>query len=84
MTLVFDGSPNATGTITGQIYGLLEPADILDLILLINNKPANVTSFDGINFTIDFTLPWGSGINNIVLTAETDCGTSILEGTITT
>lgn len=84
MTLVFDGSPNATGTITGQMYGLLEPADISDLILLINDKPANVTSFDGINFTIDFTLPWGSGINNIMLTSETDCGISILEGTITT
>lgn len=81
MTLIFDGNPNATGTITGEMYGV---ADIGDLSATINNKPVLITSFDGINFTIDFTLPWGAGTNDVVLTAETNCGTAIIEGTINT
>lgn len=79
LSLVFDGSPNAAGVVTGQIYGV---EDITDMILTINNKPVPITIFDGINFTANFSLPWTASLNNVVLTAETNCGTAILEGTI--
>jgi len=84
MEVVFDGNANATGTIMGEIYGIPTSEGISALILTINNKPASITSFDGTAFTADFTLPWGEGANNVVLTAETNCGLATLEGTITT
>lgn len=83
MTFIFDGNPNANGTIIGEMYGVVD-GDINNIAASINGKPIDITSFDGTTFTIDFTLPWGVGINEVILTATTNCGIATIEGVINT